>query len=37
VLRPSTDGAVAAEGSDDGVVWMATVGRHWNIERDDPR
>ena len=21
----------------DGDVWMATVGRHWNIERDDPR
>ena len=21
----------------DGDVWLATVGRHWNIERDDPR
>lgn len=21
----------------DGDAWMATVGRHWNIERDDPR
>jgi hypothetical protein len=23
--------------TDDGVVWQASVGRHWNVDRPDPR
>ena len=26
-----------ALGSGDGITWLASVGRHWNLDRPDPR